>query len=81
MIDTWVETREAEQRAQVAMAWHVAALQRSKKLPTLRSLLFPRKARNLAADEVARIREELAAKQTPAERARLIEMARGGGRG
>lgn len=47
-----------DQRRDVRMAWHVAALSRAKRLPSLQKLLKPGKARALHGEELERRRAE-----------------------
>lgn len=62
--ETWITIEAAGWRAEqaarrdVALAWHVAALSRTKTLPSLRQLLHPPKARKLEGEELERRRAE-----------------------
>ena len=62
--ETWITIEAAGWRAErdarrdVALAWHVAALARTKILPSLRQLLHPPKARKLEGEELERRRAE-----------------------
>lgn len=49
---------ELAQKRDVRLAWHIAALQRTKRLPALRSLMQPAKARKLTGEELERRRRE-----------------------
>lgn len=53
---TW--RMEHEQRLMAWTAWHVAALSRAKKLPSLTKILTPPEAKKLTPDEAATRRKE-----------------------
>lgn len=51
-LEGWAWQQEQERRRMLSMAWHVVALQRTRHLPSLNSLLRPRsKARDLPLSE------------------------------
>jgi hypothetical protein len=50
--------REQEQRRDLALAWHVAALTRTKTMPALKRLLAPPEARRLQGAELERRKRE-----------------------
>jgi hypothetical protein len=63
--DAWTWRQEREQERAAWLAWHVAALSRTKRLPSLRQMVRPGRTKVLSADEAARRRaehEELIAK-------------------
>ena len=52
---TAVQARaEQQQERDLALAWHVAALQRTKKLPSLKRLLHPPQTKVLEGEELDR---------------------------
>jgi len=50
--------REQAQRGRAWLAWHIGALQRTKRFPSLQRLMGPDKPKALSADEMASRREE-----------------------
>ena len=55
----WRNERQAQN--DVALAWHIAALSRTQRMPSLKHLLQPPKAKALEGNELERRREEHAA--------------------
>lgn len=51
---------EEEQRGRLWLAWHVAALSRARRLPSLAQILAPREGKRLAGDELEARRREFA---------------------
>lgn len=57
-IEAFQWRQEQAHRRDAWLAWHVAALSRAKRLPGLRALLRPAKARGLEGEELERRRRE-----------------------
>jgi len=58
VIDAALWREERQQRRDVALAWHVAALSRTKRLPSLKQLLNTKPAKPLKGKELERRRKE-----------------------
>ena len=54
--DQWRQTQQVQRDAW--LAWHIAALSRTKRLPPLRQMLLPMEAKPLRGAELERRREE-----------------------
>ena len=50
--------QDQDQRRDLALAWHIAAMTRTRKIPSLRQLLTPQDARKLEGAELEQRRKE-----------------------
>lgn len=57
-IEAAVEREESRQKHNLSVAWHVAALQRQKRMPSLSLFLNGRRARQTTPEEMALRRQE-----------------------
>lgn len=77
-IDAAVWRAEQAQQRDVALAWYVAGLQRTKRLPKLQSLLVGlTRAKPLTGEELARRRQEFERARANVDVAKLAEKLRG----